>query len=329
MVAALPSLWWLAGCSSADSSPPAAGTLGAAPATDAALGASPVEISIEGAFRVVRSNGIPNHATGTFPNRHDPEPISEQRYVFRMPASPEKATTTTDLCPLGKRTYRFGIALNGVTFDPSGPWYHGGNEYDWHFEATADVPRAALGLDSNNAHTQAGGQYHYHGVPTGLVEVLRATQPTGMLLLGYAADGFPVYASSVPSDPWDPTSSTIDARASYRLRAGTRPTAPGGTFDGTFEQDYEYVAGLGDLDECNGRDGVTPEYPDGTYYYVVTENYPYIPRQLRGSPDDSFLYGPAGRPSEPGGAGAPVPPELRNYKPSSTPVFDAKKEIER
>ena len=30
------------------------------------------------------------------------------------------------------------------------------------------------------------------------------------------------------------------------------------------------MAGLGDLDECNGRFGSTPEYPQGTYYYVST-----------------------------------------------------------
>ena len=34
--------------------------------------------------------------------------------------------------------------------------------------------------------------------------------------------------------------------------------------------DWNYVAGAGDLDECNGRWSVTPEYPEGTYHYVST-----------------------------------------------------------
>ena len=34
--------------------------------------------------------------------------------------------------------------------------------------------------------------------------------------------------------------------------------------------DWNYVGGMGDLDECNGRWGPTPEYPEGTYYYVST-----------------------------------------------------------
>jgi hypothetical protein len=60
-------------------------------------------------------------------------------------------------------------------------------------------------------------------------------------------------------------------------------------------QDYEYVAGLGELDACNGRDGVTPEYPRGTYYYVVTAAYPFIPRCWVGTPDQSFSRGRPGQ----------------------------------
>ena len=63
-------------------------------------------------------------------------------------------------------------------------------------------------------------------------------------------------------------------------------------------QDYEYSAGLGNLDECNGRSGVTPEFPNGTYHYVLTDTFPYIPRCFRGTPDPSFARGRPG-----GGAG--------------------------
>lgn len=57
-------------------------------------------------------------------------------------------------------------------------------------------------------------------------------------------------------------------------------------------QDWTYVAGAGDLDECNGRFGVTPEHPEGTYYYVVTDTFPFVPRLFRGTPDPSFRHGP-------------------------------------
>ena len=46
---------------------------------------------------------------------------------------------------------------------------------------------------------------------------------------------------------------------------------------GAFTQDFEYEEGYGDLDECNGRVGVTPEFPEGIYYYVVTDAFPISP----------------------------------------------------
>ena len=51
---------------------------------------------------------------------------------------------------------------------------------------------------------------------------------------------------------------------------------------GAFTQDFQYVEGSGDLDECNGRIGVTPEFPDGIYYHVVTDDFPYFSRCLKG-----------------------------------------------
>lgn len=52
---------------------------------------------------------------------------------------------------------------------------------------------------------------------------------------------------------------------------------------------YEYIEKLGDLDDYNGRFGVTPEYPDGTYYYVMSNSFPYIPISFRGAPDKTFI----------------------------------------
>ena len=87
-----------------------------------------------------------------------------------------------------------------------------------------------------------------------------------------------------------------------------RKDGPKGRIDGTFVEDFEYVPGYGDLDECNGRIGPTREYPDGTYYYVLTDEFPYVPRKWRGKPDESFRHGP------PPGISPPLPGELRNYQ---------------
>src|SRR2546429_53225 len=105
-----------------------------------------------------------------------------------------------------------------------------------------------------------------------------------MLLIGYAADGFPIYSNRGHKSANDAKSPLKTLRSSYQLKKGERPTGdagPGGKYDGTFTQEFEYVAGSGDLDECNGRNGVTPEYPNGTYYYVATDTFPFIPRLFR------------------------------------------------
>ena len=43
------------------------------------------------------------------------------------------------------------------------------------------------------------------------------------------------------------------------------------------------MAGSGDLDECNGRVGVTPEFPGGIYHYYATDTYPYFQRCVKGA----------------------------------------------
>jgi hypothetical protein len=111
--------------------------------------------------------------------------------------------------------------------------------------------------------------------------------------VGWAADGYPIFGRWDYRDPMSATSAIAEMRSSYRLRSGTRPSGtagPGGAYDGTFRQDWEYVAGLGDLDECNGRTGVvTVDGRESTsYHYVLTNTYPYIPRCFHGTPDSSF-----------------------------------------
>lgn len=52
---------------------------------------------------------------------------------------------------------------------------------------------------------------------------------------------------------------------------------------GVFTQDYQYVANSGDLDDGNGRTGVTPEFPNGIYHYYITDTFPFSPRCWKGT----------------------------------------------
>ena len=257
-----------------------------------------VDIEIKDDFRIITSNGLPNHPTGKFPNRGNPNAIRAQNYTFRMPLKPKAAQQSAPRQgPPRGGPVLFGVALNGVPFDP-GTAEFWNNDRRWNYEALSG--KINLGVDANLAHVQPTGAYHYHGLPTGLIAKLQ--KKGAMTMLGYAADGFPIYSNWGYSDANDLKSPLRKLRSSYRLKEGQRPDGndgPGGAYDGTFTVDWEYVKGEGDLDAYNGRTGVTPEYPQGTFYYVLTDEFPFIPRQYYGTPDASFQKGPP--PNERGG----------------------------
>ena len=259
-------------------------------------GQNKVTITVKGDKRVIESNGIPDHLTASFPDRGNPNKISEQKYHLEVPVNPQPATQQS-----GRFPYAWGVALNGVVFDPgTAEVYNDGDRSNpWHYEAlisntemgtTPKIP-VGLGLDQNHGHVQPNGAYHYHGLPTLLIQRLSGGEKK-MTHVGWAADGYPVYAVYAYTDANDPKSPLKNMKSSYRLktadRGGDGKTTPTGKPDGSFSLDFEFVSGSGDLDEFGGRSGVTPEFPKGTYYYVLTEDYPFIPRKLKGTPDKSF-----------------------------------------
>ncbi|MBX9654623.1 YHYH protein [bacterium] len=276
---------------------------------------SQVSTSEANGYRVLEVNGIPEHKVGPFPNRGNPHVIEPRVATFRLTLNPRIGKVQTPV-ELGMN---FGIAINGVLFDPGAAEFWQGNpQSGWQYEAlSGSIP---LGLDTNFAHVQPDGKYHYHGIPTGLLRDLHFTSKQHSPLIGWGADGFPIYATHGYQDPNDSSSRIVELKPSYRLKKGRRPgglrgdlSSPGGSYDGTFVNDYEFIEGLGDLDECNGRVCVTPEYPDGTYAYFLTEDWPSIPRLLRGEPDPSFRkhpspprdgrFGPPPRGAKPGDFG--------------------------
>jgi hypothetical protein len=195
------------------------------------------------------------------------------------------------------------VAVNGVPFEPgTAEFWNFDRESGWKYEAMSG--KIDLGLDDHNAHVQPTGAYHYHGLPTGLIEKLGGDGKS-MRLVGYAADGFPIYTSFDHTDPKNASSPLKKMRPSWQVRQGSRPDGPRGRYDGTFTADYEYVAGSGDLDDCNGRFGVTPEHPEGIYHYCITSEFPQLSRQWKGTPDGSFQKGPppGGGPPGMGGPG--------------------------
>jgi hypothetical protein len=262
--------------------------------------------STSGTTRTINANSIPDHMVGLFgagSGSLNPNAISEQNESYTIALNPVSTGALTPLLsstgtgPSAGPQYSFGVLLNGVELDPvaAEPFPHEGImspnvNWEWNLEAL----NVRIGLDCNNAHVQPTGKYHYHGSPSLYLQNLNIST-NAMTLIGYAADGFPIYYKYAYSDASDNSSTIIEMTSSYKLKTGNRPgdgvTAPCDVYNGIYSNDYEYESGLGTLDEANGRTGVTPEYPNGTYYYVITDEFPSIPRYFKGTPSNDFKIG--------------------------------------
>jgi len=229
-----------------------------------------VEITESEEQRWFTGDGLPDDETGTFPNRDNPNAISAQDVQMCVPLNPVRNAE-----PAAVRG-ALGIAINGVQFrptmagfyDPNGRRGHSRNgDRNWSLDINGAPGR--LGLDFNNAHVGRGGLYHYHGIADTLAET------SGSSLIGYAGDGFEMHYVGEA------------VQSGYRLKSGTRPSdpGPGGSYDGTYNEDYEFVGGEGTLDQCNG--GML----DGRYVYFVTDSYPFVGRCLWGNISSDFAGG--------------------------------------
>jgi hypothetical protein len=239
--------------------------------------------------RELTANGIPDHEVGTFPNANNPNTITEQSVSASYTLAPAATTTATTL---GGPRGATGYVLNGVKVDAdtAGSCDDSGsacslidNSGNWSIEALGQTS-FNFGTDDNNAHVQPGGTYHYHGMPEGFVNKLGGNSST-MTLIAWAADGFPIYARYGYSIADDASSDLKTITGSYQLVSAVSESRPSSDDYplGTFKQDWQYVEGSGDLDECNGRVGVTPEFPEGIYHYYATDSYPYFQRCVKGS----------------------------------------------
>lgn len=242
-----------------------------------------------GTKRVLSANGIPDHEVGTFPNANNPNTITAQSISASYTLTPTEANKATTL---GGPAGTIGYVLNGVKIDAgTGGTCNdtgstcdlGGRVGNWNIEALGQTS-FNFGTDMNNAHVQPNGEYHYHGLPENFITKLGGDS-SKMTLIAWAADGFPIYARYGYSEANDAASPLKSMTGSYQHVSSVSTSRPAvSTYPlGTFGQDWTYVAGSGDLDECNGRFAVTPEFPEGIYHYYATDTYPFFQRCVKGT----------------------------------------------
>ena len=139
-------------------------------------------------------------------------------------------------------------------------------------------------LDSCFGHSAREGAYHYHaninctnaGAATG------ANDPDKCVLIGYMADGFPVYGFCKDSSGKQMTScyslNSGVTKVSVTTAAGTLSGIGSSSSDYTFDT-AAFTAGTCNLDKASGAINPTTN----TYSYFMTTEYPWTPIELFGS----------------------------------------------
>ena len=193
-------------------------------------------LTTSGSYLIIKSSGIPNHPTGTFPtmadtnhdNRPDnPNSIKTQNYQYKIPLHPTKASSTTKL-PMGP----IGIALNGaVFFNP--------------FNAENQDAIKVEVFDSCQGHPEMKGRYHYHQ----LSNCIETGNVGHSFLIGYAFDGFGIYGPyedtrKIPT-PLDSCNGHTNAKLGYHYHTTSTFPYMIGCYTGVVEKSNFDQAGGG------------------------------------------------------------------------------------
>lgn len=268
----------------------------------------------------VEATGLPSHTVGPW-NDGNPGMPGDQDAVYRIPRNPAVENGTKTDTPLGP----IGVLINGVVIFNAKDAMSWNNRGIWWRNA---IWFEGQGMDTGLGHP-AQDQYHYHQHPTLLQQQVGDNGIDHSPILGFAFDGFPIYGPYGYANA-DGSGGVVRIQSSWQTRNITvRHTLPDGTVLsqnqwgpdvsatyplGAFIEDYEFVSASGDLDEHNGRQCVTPEYPGGTYAYFATVDaagesaYPYLIGPTYYGVVDTGNIGP-------GGGNVSIPPTADEYAP--------------
>ena len=198
-----------------------------------------ITITYSGESITFEPDGIPNHERDEYyavPNDGVIVPDATSAHVMKDPTKPQTYSFDIPSVPeYSSTTTKTSLGSIGVMI--SGAVLYNPNEGDGstvamanNFTITDDNGITASFVDKCAGHpTPDMGAYHYHGLPNCVTEKVD-TDNGASHIIGIALDGFPIYGAN------DINGKPVDVK---------------------------------DLDECNGIDSPTPEFPSGIYHYVL------------------------------------------------------------
>ncbi len=281
-----------------------------------------VGFSMDSGNITISTNGLPNHDFHSGPGCC----ANAQTASYTIPLEPTNDTdcnpvVSTEGCTMAPERGAVAFAVNGVAI--YGPEDGPGGDAVAGQEGAYEEDRQEVWLGLCHGHSGPGGEYHYHADGNCMhwhTEIDQTWSDYSMdssrslsvhsPIVGFAFDGYPIYGFV----GWDENQSSTEMTSSYRLK--DNETGYNGI------DDYEYVAGMGDLDSCNGHYGVTPDYPNGTYHYHTTWvngeggiGFPYFINCYRGDYGPSDADDPCAGHGETWGPGIGPPPDDCNPGP--------------
>ena len=205
---------------------------------------------------------------------------------FRLKTNTELPGTRPQVTTASTVTYAVTISNGEFLFDGSRPNFLSldrGKTYVFNQNDASNNQEFLLFSTTNNG-------WHSTGVPSDIGQTSFLYElGVQYYINGSAVSGFAEYLSAFNGATTREIRFTVPVSAPTTLYCfgyttsglGVR-TVQVGYILGDLVQDYIYDSSVGSLDEYNGKFAVTPEYPNGTYAYFMTEDgsgnpvYPYV-----------------------------------------------------
>lgn len=202
--------------------------------------ASNVTVTYGDCYLQYKSNGLPNHARNAeyaLPNTGVRVPSADTAHAATDPTKAQSYDFKISTCP--KRATKttaasmgtIGVMISGAAL--FNPYEGDGTTVALasNFSVKNASGQDVAFLDACNGHPTPVGAYHYHGLPACVTAQVDVASGPSHMI-GIAYDGYPIYGDR-----------DID---------GKQVTAA-------------------QLDACNGITSATPEFPKGTYHYVLLD----------------------------------------------------------